>query len=220
MHLELAGELMSRLQNHAAQFGPPPGFARGRVDRLFIEAQRRSDLFAPDVIAAGEALVAETLSVAEATQARAVIERIAAVEEALGQGPDAFGLMHADLHHYNLLFAHGTVRAIDFGDCGFGPLLYDLAVPLNELLGRADYPAFRAALLAGYRRGRPLSAEHEANLDTFIALRRMQDALWVLETRRHQFIRADWAAQARAMMAPLPGFLAAGGRFPAAPART
>ena len=212
-HLALAGELMARLQDHAAHFGPPPGFARGRVDRLILTRQD-PDPFAPAVLAACEALVADTLSVDEAAQVMAAIARVIAAEEALGHSPATFGLMHADLHQYNLLFAPGTVRAIDFGDCGFGPLLYDLAVPLSLLHGRVTYPALRAGLLAGYRRVRPLSAAHEAYLDTFIALRRLQDALWVLEIRRHPAIAADWAAQARAMLAPLAGFLAAGGRFP------
>jgi Ser/Thr protein kinase RdoA (MazF antagonist) len=128
------------------------------------------------------------------------------------------------LHFRNVLFAGGAVRAIDFDDCGFGPLLYDPAVMLSELhgdWGEAEYEALRAGLLAGYRRVRPLSEEHEAYVDTFIALRRLQDALWVLEWRKHTAskhtaIRGDWAGQARRAMAPVGGLLATGGRFPSA----
>lgn len=213
-HLELAGELMARLQNHAAGFELPQSFARGRVDGLVEAARRLADPFVPEVLDACQALVADTLSVGEAETVTAVIERICSVREVLGEGPTTFGLIHADLHHHNLLFARGAVRAIDFDDCGFGPLLYDLAVPLAELQDRAGYPSLRAALLAGYRRVRPLPRAHEAHLDTFVALRRVQDALWVLATRRHPAIGPDWAAQARWRMAPLAGFLAEGGRFP------
>jgi Ser/Thr protein kinase RdoA (MazF antagonist) len=213
-HLELAGELMAHLQDHAARFGPPQPFARGRVDSLVESARRLPDSFAPEVIAACQALVASTLSVEEAEQVTAVVERVCAAQQALGQCPATFGLMHADLHHHNLLFARGAVRAIDFDDSGFGPLLYDLAVPLAELQDRAAYPALRTGLLAGYRRVRPLPPAHEACLDTFIALRRVQDTLWVLGARRHPAIGPDWAAQARRRMAPLAGFLAEGGRFP------
>jgi Ser/Thr protein kinase RdoA (MazF antagonist) len=213
-HLELAGELMARLHDHAARFGPPLPFARGRVDGLVEAARRQPDPFAPAIIAACQTLVADALSAEEAEQVTAVIERVQAAQQALGQGRATFGLIHADLHHHNLLFAPGAVCAIDFDDCGFGPLLYDLAVPLSELQGRATYPALRAGLLAGYRRVRPLSPAHEAYVDTFIALRHAQNALWVLEARRHPAIGADWVAQARQRMAPLALFLAEGGRFP------
>ncbi len=115
------------------------------------------------------------------------------------------------MHHYNLLFGRGTVQVIDFDDCGFGPVLYDPAVALNELLERANYPALRAALLAGYRRVRPLSAAHEATLDTFIALRQVQDALWMVEARQHPGIRGNWAVQARNMLARMSALLTASG---------
>jgi Ser/Thr protein kinase RdoA (MazF antagonist) len=116
-------------------------------------------------------------------------------------------LIHADLHYGNLLFEGRTVRAIDFDDCGFGPLLYDPAVMLSAILDWGEYPALRAALLEGYRRVRPLSAEHESYLDTFIALRQMQDAMWVLEWRKHPAIRSDWAALARRCLSPVAGLL-------------
>jgi Ser/Thr protein kinase RdoA (MazF antagonist) len=219
-HLERTGALVARLQDHAARFGPPPGFARGRVDYPVEMARNLPDPFAPAVIAHCRTLVADTLSEQEAEQVTAVIERVRLTEQALGisegERPPTFGLIHADLHQYNLLFERDTVRAIDFDDCGFGPLLYDLAVPMTMLQGRAGYPALRAALLRGYRQVRPLSAEHEVYLDTFIALRHLQDALWVLEYRKHPAIRSDWDAptQARRSLARVTAFLAAGGRFP------
>ncbi|HEX9990195.1 MAG TPA: phosphotransferase [Chloroflexia bacterium] len=201
--MERVGELMARLQNHARQWGPPPGFTRGRVDFPIESARWAPDPFAPEIIIGIHTLVVGTLSSAEAERVTATLERVRAAEEALGKGPDTFGLIHADLHYGNLLFARGTVRAIDFDDCGFGPLLYDPAVMLSEILDWPEYPALRAGLLAGYRRIRFLAAEHEAHLDTFIALRRIQDALWVLEWRKHPGIRGDWAAQARRSLASL-----------------
>lgn len=201
MHMERVGEIIARLQNHAAQFGPPPGFARGRVDYLVESARWLPDPFAPEVVASCRQLVADTLSEGEAAQVVEVIGRVRAVEEALGNGPEAFGLIHADLHHYNLLFRRGRVKAIDFDDCGFGPLLYDLAVPLTMVQGRESYPALRAALLRGYRRVRPLSSEHEVHLDALMALRYLQDTLWVLGWRKHPAIGEDWAAEARQRLA-------------------
>ncbi|MEO6457283.1 MAG: phosphotransferase [Chloroflexia bacterium] len=208
-HLARVGELTAHLQNHASRWGPPPGFIRGRVDWPIDAARWLPDPFAPEVVTYVHALVANNLTRAEAEQVTAVLEQVRAAEQTLGQGPDAFGLIHADLHYGNLLFARGAVRAIDFDDCGFGPHLYDLAVMLSAILDWAEYPALRAGLLAGYRRVRPLQVEHEAHLDTFIALRRVQDALWMLEVREHPAIEDDWAAEARQAMALLPVLMTA-----------
>jgi Ser/Thr protein kinase RdoA (MazF antagonist) len=100
--------------------------------------------------------------------------------------------MHADLHHRNVLFQRGAAGAIDFDDCGFGPWLYDLAVPLTALQGHPDYPVLRQALLAGYRRHRPLSPEHEALLPRFLALRGIQDVIGVIQDREHPKFRDNW----------------------------
>jgi Ser/Thr protein kinase RdoA (MazF antagonist) len=213
-HLERVGALTAHLHEHTLYFDLPPDVSRGRVDTLDIDTRLHADPFAPEVVAAIRTLVTETLSAAEAEMVVAVIAHVRAAEEALGHDPLNFGLIHADLHQYNLLFARNTVRPIDFDDCGFGPRLYDPAVTLYMFQGRPNYPALRAAYLAGYRRVRPLSAAHEALIDPLIALRHLQDGLWALRARRAYQPGADWLTEARAILAPLPAFLAAGGHFP------
>ena len=94
----------------------------------------------------------------------------------LGSKPDVFGLIHADLHLENALFDGDAVRLIDFDDCGFGYWLYDIAVPLWEYRGRADYAAILAALLDGYRERRELP--DLTHLDDFIATRDVAFGLW------------------------------------------
>ncbi|MEP6774332.1 MAG: phosphotransferase [Chloroflexota bacterium] len=202
-HMERVGELMARLENHGAQWQRPQGFVRGRVGYPVKSAQWEDDPLAPHVLADIHALVAESLSEAEAAEVTSILEGVRAVEEELGKGLEVFGLLHADLHYFNLLFGGGVVRAIDFDDCGFGYVLYDFAVMLNELLDRVDYAELRAGLLAGYRRVRALSAEREACIDSFIALRQVQDALWVLEERTHTTIGDDWATDVRTRLARL-----------------
>ena len=205
--MEQVGELMARLQNHAAGWQRPPGFARNRVDWPIASARTLPDPFSPPVISGLHALAAARLSAEEAGQVAAVLTRLQAAQQALGRGPDAYGLMHADLHHRNLLFDHGRLRPIDFDDCGFGLLLFEPAVMLSELLDWPHYPALRAGLLAGYRRARPLPAEHEAYLDLFIALRRIQDIDWPLSLPSAPPTPA-WVARARRSLKPLPALLA------------
>jgi len=66
----------------------------------------------------------------------------------------------------------------------------------------------RAGLLAGYRRVRALSAELEAFIDAFIALRQVQDVLWALEERTHPAIVEDWASDVRTRLARLAAWQA------------
>jgi Ser/Thr protein kinase RdoA (MazF antagonist) len=83
---------------------------------------------------------------------------------------------------------------IDFGDCGWGHYLYDLAVTLSELEGLPNYAALRAALLAGYRSVRELSPAHESLIDTFIMLREVQNVTWFVKAREDPSYRG-WATQ-------------------------
>jgi Ser/Thr protein kinase RdoA (MazF antagonist) len=106
------------------------------------------------------------------------------------------------------LFCGGQVTAIDFDDCGCGPFVYYLAVTLSELQHRGDYPALRAGLLAGYRSVRPLTAEHERLIDTFIALRFVQLMMAKIEERDQPMFRDIWVADVATDLNWLERFLA------------
>jgi Ser/Thr protein kinase RdoA (MazF antagonist) len=108
------------------------------------------------------------------------LERFRAAFDRLGTGPEVFGLVHADLHQFNVLLHRGQVRAIDFDDCCFGHYLYDLAVTLVGAGPWRTTPAMRAAFLAGYRQERALPAQLEGMLGTFMALRRLLLLRWAL----------------------------------------
>jgi Ser/Thr protein kinase RdoA (MazF antagonist) len=82
---------------------------------------------------------------------------------------------------------------IDFGDCGWGHYLYDLAVTVSELVVLPRHTALRAALLAGYRQMRDLSPAHEAWIDTFVMLREVQNLTWFLHERENPSYRTRTA---------------------------
>lgn len=47
--------------------------------------------------------------------------------------PKKQSMIHADLHFRNIIWTKEGICPIDFDDCGIGPQIYDLAVPLNDI---------------------------------------------------------------------------------------
>lgn len=175
------GAVMARLHEHGTRWRPPRGFTRRRWDPMGLFR------WWPDAI--HDEVVGE-LSARQRRLFGRAQRRLSEVTEALGEGPDVFGLIHADLHPHNVLVHRGELRPIDFDDCRFGWLLYDLAVPLRSAR-RSDAPdALRAALLEGYREVRPLPAEHEALLPLFEQARALTIAYFCLwRGRTHDGLR-------------------------------
>ncbi|HVJ41977.1 MAG TPA: phosphotransferase [Dongiaceae bacterium] len=99
--------------------------------------------------------------------------------EKFGRAQDRFGLVHADIRLANLLVEGDVTKVIDFDDCGFGWFLYDIGTALSFIEHRSDVPELVDAWLRGYRRVATLSAEEEAEIPTFIMLRRLLLVAWI-----------------------------------------
>jgi len=181
-HLERVGVFMAALHEHVTrQFVPSAEFTRRAPDGL-----------PPDVVDSILNTVAAVRPPQDVRLVEAIIDRVQRVFDALGTGPDVFGLIHADLHQSNYLFHAGQVRAIDFDDCGYAHFLYDFAVTLNEVMHKPHYLQLRSSLLHGYRSGRPLPEEHERYLDIIVALRDLQLITWFIEQRNHPAFTRLW----------------------------
>lgn len=123
---------------------------------------------------------------------RVVIHRL----KAFGQAADRYGLIHADMRLANLLVKDGDTRLIDFDDCGFGWYLYDFAAAISFMEDHPQIPALRAAWVEGYRAHRALSEFEEAELDSFVMLRRMALLAWIgthMESTEPQALAPDFA---------------------------
>ena len=72
-----------------------------------------------------------------------------------------------------------TVKAIDFDDCGFSWLMYDCATTVSFFEHKPEVPELLAAWVRGYRRVTPLSVEDEAEIPTFVMLRRLLLLAWI-----------------------------------------
>jgi Ser/Thr protein kinase RdoA (MazF antagonist) len=200
-HLCQLATLQAGLQLHAARWSPGSDFVRPHVDTLTSEARAASVGSSPspagrrpttDDAESAIAVVGDLLSTADAAVIDRALGIVWATTDQLQQDPAAQGLIHADLHYENVLFDHGSARAIDFDDCGWGFRLYDLAVTLWELEDRPRYPALRDALLDEYARHLALPEDLELHLRALALLRRMQILMWILESRDHAAFRDNW----------------------------
>ena len=96
-----------------------------------------------------------------------------------GAGADRYGLVHADLRLANLLENGDETYVIDFDDCGWGWLLYDFGTAVSFFEHDPRVPELTEAWVRGYRTVRSLSAEDEAEIPTFVMMRRLLLVAWI-----------------------------------------
>ena len=171
------GRLCAHMHDHVARWGAPDYFTRFRWDveaTLGPEARWGNWREAPGLTPDGAA----------------VVERAAAqVADALtefGQGPDRFGLIHADLRMANLMIdpASGSGRSspitvIDFDDCGWSWHLADLGAVVSFIEDTPEAEHMIADWLRGYREVREIPSDHLGMIPTFVMLRRLMLTAWV-----------------------------------------
>ncbi len=168
---ETLGAVAARMHAHARGWTRPPGFQRLTWDATTCLGDaaphwgRWRDGMGVDRLT--EALFARTVA--------AIGRRLAAY----GKGSGRFGLIHGDLRLANLLVDGDTVKVIDFDDCGFGWFMYDAATPVSFYEHEPQVPALIDAWVRGYRTVAPLSREDEAEIPTFVMLRRLLLVAWI-----------------------------------------
>jgi Ser/Thr protein kinase RdoA (MazF antagonist) len=174
--IERVGEMSASLHVHSQSLALPSWFTRPRWDLRGIQGAA----LGLDFEKALSALTPEQREVIFAVGAR--------VEHAMsgmGDGPDVYGLIHADLVQANYLFDHGRANVIDFELSGWGYFTYDMSVTLSTLRDNPQFPAMCESLFRGYRRIRLLSKEHEAVVKTFMVGRIMGHTLWLAALIEH-----------------------------------
>lgn len=95
-----------------------------------------------------------------------------------GKSPDRFGLIHTDLNINNIIVKDSRIQVLDFDDCGYGWLLYDMSTTLLEYEGETLYTLLQA-WLAGYEQVRSLSEADYQQIITFLMLRRLVRIAWI-----------------------------------------
>ncbi|WP_246717326.1 phosphotransferase enzyme family protein [Oricola nitratireducens] len=117
--------------------------------------------------------------------------------DGFGKAPDRFNLIHADMRLANLLIDDTGTRLIDFDDCGWGWFLYDFAASISFIEDDPRIPELKAAWVRGYRSVRTLGVVEEAEIDTFVMMRRMALLAWIgshIEAPEPQALAPGFAA--------------------------
>jgi Ser/Thr protein kinase RdoA (MazF antagonist) len=157
------GAITARLHRHARAWSVPAWFQRPRWDLATTLGDRPH----------WGSWQAGVTDAEERRQTRRLAAVVMSRLSEFGDGPGRFGLVHADLRLANLLVDGDRITVIDFEDCGFSWYLYDLACALTFNEGRADVRELIDLWVAGYREVEPLPEEDEAEIDTFLMLRRL-----------------------------------------------
>lgn len=184
------GEAAALMHNHVRRWQPPPWFER----HSWTFATSLGDAPHWGRWRSGIGVTSEIAAVF--ARAVGLIERRLA---RFGAGPERFGLIHGDMRLANLLIDGPRLKVLDFDDCGFSWLLYDAAPTVSFFEHRREVPGLVAAWTEGYRHVRALPVADEAELPTFILLRRLLLVAWLGshgETQLTRELGADYTEQA------------------------
>ena len=195
------GAVSARMHGHARQWSRPPSFRRFAWDY-----ETTLGVVGPLGSLAGRAGHGQR----GARPARPARRGDPGPARGLRPRAERFGLVHADIRLANLLVDGPHVRVIDFDDCGFSWFMYDFATTVSFFEDHPQVPELKAAWVEGYRSVAALDPEDEAELDTFVMLRRLLLVAWI--GSHHHF--ATEAAELGA------GFTEARARSPSSTCRT
>ncbi len=169
-HLKALGRVVAQLHDFSAVWQPPDGFTRPKWD---WDAQLGGSLFEcdRDELVRSMPLQFQEPFMTLANDAQQTMTR-------LGEGLDAFGLVHADLYPENILYRAGQAFPIDFEDCGYGWWIWDIAVALCTWAWEENWEEMRDAFYEGYKTVRTLPEEQWRFLELFIAAQFGTMLLW------------------------------------------
>lgn len=182
VHMERVGRFMARLHEFVLDYAVPAGFYRrsvqwGTADDPGDMAHIFDEGIQSDLIAEADR---ETFYMTRQRLQAAMVQ----------MGREEHGLIHADLHMGNCLFAGGEARAIDFDDCGWGHFANDMGITLWYMRRRPNFAELRAGLLRGYGQVRVLRPEVAGAIDVFMRARTLLLAMWMATRMDNPSLRA------------------------------
>ncbi|MFF2912107.1 phosphotransferase enzyme family protein [Paenibacillus sp. NPDC057934] len=149
------GVLMGRLHEATVKFDPPADFTRP----VWGADSFRSEL------AKLEQHYSVFLSEENWKSYQAAAEKVCLQLERMPCNDRNHGLIHGDLHSGNIVILEDEPYPIDFGRCGYGYYLYDMA---GAMLGL--WPKHRWMFIQGYEGVRKLEGDHVRELECFFIM--------------------------------------------------
>ncbi|MBD8836625.1 phosphotransferase [Paenibacillus sp. FSL K6-4396] len=149
------GVLMSRLHAAAKDFNPPSDFVRPTwgVESFKREMDKLERYYERFLSEEGWKLYQDAA------------EKVVSQLTTMHPSEHNYGLIHADLHTGNMVFEDNQPYPIDFGRCGYGYYLYDMAGTILEL-----WPKHRWMLIQGYESIRKLETDYIRDLECFFVM--------------------------------------------------
>ncbi|MGF6355007.1 Ser/Thr protein kinase RdoA (MazF antagonist) [Paenibacillus sp. 4624] len=154
-HAYNMGVLMSRLHEATKDFNPPSDFVRPTWG---VETFKRD-------MAKLERCHEHFLSEEAWKLYQDAAEKVVSQLTTMRPSEHNYGLIHADLHTGNMVFNDNQPYPIDFGRCGYGYYLYDMAGTMLEL-----WPKHRWMLIQGYESIRKLEMDYTRDLECFFVM--------------------------------------------------
>ncbi|MGO4527947.1 phosphotransferase enzyme family protein [Paenibacillus sp. 2TAF8] len=154
-HAYHMGVLISRLHEATKDFNPPSDFVRPvwgveNFKRELAKLERYHERF---------------LSEEAWKLYQDAAEKVVSQLTTMRPSEHNYGLIHADLHTGNMVFNDNQPSPIDFGRCGYGYYLYDMAGTMLEL-----WPKHRWMLIQGYESIGKLEADYTRDLECFFVM--------------------------------------------------
>ncbi len=169
-HLNALGQVVAQLHDFSAGWQPPLNFSRPHWD---WNSQLGGSMFRhpmEQVVASIPPKFREPFEF--------ISQEARDLMDSMGKGPDAYGMIHADLYPENVLFKHGRAFPIDFEDCGYGHWMWDIATALCSWAWGANWERMRDAFWEGYSLIRTLPIKQWEQLDLFVATQFATMVLW------------------------------------------
>ena len=165
------GEVSAKMHNHAQQWPRPENF-----ERLIWSYE---NILGGPKAYWGDWRAAPAMDRSSQPVLERAAQTIGKRLDAFGKPEDRWGLIHGDIRLANLLIKDGDTRVIDFDDCGLGWFLYDFGTALSFIEDHPKRPELTEAWISGYRLHRKLSREEEAEIPTFVMMRRLHLLAWI-----------------------------------------